>query len=275
MESETAAPKVFISHSKVNRAEAERLAQLLLANGVPVWYDDWEMLVGHNVYDSVYDAILACDFLALLITRDALSSSWVKEELGLMRQRQIEERQVRILPLLFDDVELPLNLRGVKYADFRDFDRGFAHLMRTLGQTATPVDEHVLRSVRSAVQKEGLGVVATAKTIRSQAAMRLSRPRPGRATSSNPPADSFVSVEIDFTSAGTRLPMRVPLHEPLRETMNRVLRLLDMEGALASQRLAYFFVRDGKPLAAEDTAESAALREGDILQVGYYTYAIE
>jgi TIR domain len=268
-------PKVFISHSKVNRAEAERLAQLLLANGVPVWYDDWEMLVGHNVYDSVYEAILRCDYLALLITRDALTSSWVKEELGLMRQRQLEERQVRILPLLYDDVELPLNLRGVKYADFRDFDRGFAHLMRTLGQTATLVDEHVLRSVRSAVQKEGLGLVEAAKTIRSQAALRLSRTPRARAASSKPATVSFVSVEIEFTSAGMRLPMRIPLQEPLREAMNRVLRLLDMQGALGNQRLDYFFVRDGKPLASENTAEIAVIRDGDILQVGYYTYAIE
>jgi TIR domain len=76
--------------------------------------------------------VIDVDYLAAVLTPNSVESAWVTEEFTLARQRELEERRVIILPLLFAPVELPLNLRARKQADFRDFDRGFVELMRVL-----------------------------------------------------------------------------------------------------------------------------------------------
>jgi hypothetical protein len=48
--------KVFVSYSSKNRLRALRLAEQLLAHGVEVWYDEWEILVGHPILDSIYES---------------------------------------------------------------------------------------------------------------------------------------------------------------------------------------------------------------------------
>lgn len=45
--------KVFISHSKRNRRRAKRVAVALQGLGLDVWFDEWEMLVGHNLADQI------------------------------------------------------------------------------------------------------------------------------------------------------------------------------------------------------------------------------
>lgn len=46
---------VFISYSSGERSVAEKIAQRLRSDGFQVWYDEWEVLVGHDIVDKVYD----------------------------------------------------------------------------------------------------------------------------------------------------------------------------------------------------------------------------
>jgi hypothetical protein len=87
-------PRVFISYSSRDKVHAQRLASMLLLNGIRAWFDDWEILVGHNIYDSVYEGVLSSDYFAVVLTASALDSRWVKEELSFARQRELEKRQV-------------------------------------------------------------------------------------------------------------------------------------------------------------------------------------
>lgn len=125
-------PKVFISHSSKNRRRAERLANALKKRGVDVWYDEWDMLVGHNLADQIYEGIRSSDYLAVILTKAAITSRWVKEELDLAKVDEIENRGTKIIPLLYERCDIPYGLRTKVYADFTSFTKGFDRLMKLL-----------------------------------------------------------------------------------------------------------------------------------------------
>jgi hypothetical protein len=125
--------KVFISHSSRNRQRAMRLAEAIQHLNVEVWYDEWEILVGHNLADQIYEGIKSCDYMLILLTNASVTSTWVKEEMNYARTSEIESGGTKIVPLLYEDCEIPSALRQKAYADFRNsFERGFEQLSRLL-----------------------------------------------------------------------------------------------------------------------------------------------
>ena len=80
-------PKVFISYSSRNLRKARRLAQALQNRGIDVWFAEWDVLVGHNLLDSIYSGIRESDFLAVILTEHSVKSKWVKEQIGLVEKR--------------------------------------------------------------------------------------------------------------------------------------------------------------------------------------------
>lgn len=149
----TGRPKVFISYSSKDRAYADRLVDSLRQKGVHVWYDQTEIDVGQNIHDKVLEGLLEVDFLAIVLTPRSLESAWIREELSLAKQRELEEHNVIILPLLFEQVTLPLHLRSRKYANFTDFNTGFSEMMRAINRQAivNPLKYSLLQRVRTFV----------------------------------------------------------------------------------------------------------------------------
>jgi hypothetical protein len=128
-------PRIFISHSSRNRRRAERLANALKAWGADVWYAPWEILVGHDFVEDIYDGIRECDYLAILLTRHSVASKWVKEELNRAKVKQIRDNKTFILPLLYEkDVEIPEPIKTIQYADFtRDYEKGIVQVLQAIG----------------------------------------------------------------------------------------------------------------------------------------------
>ena len=125
-------PKVFISYSSRNLRKARRLAQALQNRGIDVWFAEWDVLVGHNLLDSIYSGIRESDFLAVILTEHSVKSKWVKDELDSAKMDELEKGGTKILPLLFEKCEIPNYLRTKKYANFINFNRGIEELIQTL-----------------------------------------------------------------------------------------------------------------------------------------------
>jgi hypothetical protein len=131
--------KVFISHSSQNRRRAARLAKALQELNVDVWYDEWEILVGYNLADQIYDGIRSSDFMLILLTKSSVTSKWVKEEMDFAKTAEIESGGTIIVPLLYEDCDIPAALKAKVYADFRGpFERGFNQLARLLSTSQPP-----------------------------------------------------------------------------------------------------------------------------------------
>src|SRR5258708_990250 len=101
---------VFISYNHSDREVAERIVSLLVLNGIEVWWDEWNVLVGDSIYTRVCEGVTGSRYMAVLLSKRSLESRWVQEELDLAKVRELESRSVVILPLRLEAIELPLAL---------------------------------------------------------------------------------------------------------------------------------------------------------------------
>lgn len=276
--------RIFISYSRKDSAHAERLVAALLLNGVSVWYDEFDISVGENIYEKVEKGIISVDFFGVILTGNSLGSQWVREEMSLAKQREMEERRIVILPLVFEDVRLPLHLRKKRCADFTNFDKGLQELMRTFGRrvSTTPLDTAVRERVRSALtaaaERDAAGV---GRALRTQSAARVAREFamfPEKADSvlrSHPEVTGSKRVYVDIQSANAVIPMAMDPEEPSGHLLARLLRALGLDEVVSGQRMAFFLLHDDIPLEAAETLAEAGVAEGDHLRLGLYTFLIE
>jgi CheY-like chemotaxis protein len=125
--------QVFLSHSSKDKAFVRRLAEDLRSAGVPVWYDEWELKVGDSLHDRIQQGIQESGYLAVVVSKHSIRSAWVSKELSAGFAKELEAREVVVLPLIVSEVELPLLLKDKLYADFRDdYDKGLSTLLKRL-----------------------------------------------------------------------------------------------------------------------------------------------
>lgn len=125
---------IFISYSSADIKYARKLFHEFNRIGVKAWLDEREIKVGDDIISGIERGLRESDYLAIILTPNSISSRWVKEELNSFRIQQINEGNTKVLPLLYEECELPPLLKSKKWADFRyNFDEGFRELLYTLG----------------------------------------------------------------------------------------------------------------------------------------------
>lgn len=128
--------QVFLSHSHSERQLARRLAADLRKEGHIVWVDEAEIKIGDSLIEKIREGIDSVDYVAALLSKTSVESEWVKKELDIASNREIEEKRVVVLPLLVDDVKLPGFIKGKFYGDLRNkkkYSETLAALLRQLG----------------------------------------------------------------------------------------------------------------------------------------------
>jgi len=130
------ASKVFLSHSSLDKAFVGRLAIDLREKNVPVWYDKWELKVGDSLTEKISEGISDSSWLAVVLSKNSVSSQWVKKELNAALAIELEKRNVFVLPIMLDDCEIPVFLKDKLYADFRStYEDGLHSLLDRLLDT--------------------------------------------------------------------------------------------------------------------------------------------
>lgn len=146
------APVVFISYSSIDRGIALILSERLSDLGVRVWIDVNEVLVGHDFTDKIYYGLTKAKFIIVVLTKNSANSKWVKEELSYSKLKMIDKKQRLILPLLFEDCEIPPQIKTLRYADFRkNFVDGFNDLAKSLGLDARDLIPKTFWSMLNAI----------------------------------------------------------------------------------------------------------------------------
>ncbi len=131
-------PSVFLSHTSVDKPFVEKLANDLRRVGINVWFDKWEIKVGKSLTWKIEQGIRGNEHLIIVLSPEAISSAWVRSELGAAWARQMQQQKVFVLPILYRDCDIPLFLLDRKYADFRNnYQDGFKELAGVLGVRAT------------------------------------------------------------------------------------------------------------------------------------------
>ena len=72
-------PRIFVSHSTLDITFASKLVEDLNAAGAAAWIDDTDLGVG-NFQQRISEALADCEWFLLILTRNALASGWVRQE---------------------------------------------------------------------------------------------------------------------------------------------------------------------------------------------------
>ena len=94
-----------------------------------------------QLIEKIREGIDSVDFVAAILSVTSIDSEWVKKELDLASNREIDEKRVVVLPILLDDVELPGFLKGKSYANFKEegqYQNGLSDLLKRLGPSTPP-----------------------------------------------------------------------------------------------------------------------------------------
>lgn len=127
--------EIFLSHASKDRRIASRIADMLRAHGVPVWYSQTNLIGAQQWHDEIGSALARCDWFLLILSPQATRSKWVKRELlYALRTPRYDGRIVPIRHRLCDPDLLSWTLEDFQAVDFTgDFDSGSRSLLRTWG----------------------------------------------------------------------------------------------------------------------------------------------
>ena len=127
-------PNLFLSHTSVDKPFVEKLAKDLRRIGVNVWLDKWEIQVGDSITWKIEEGIRENEYLGIVLSPEALTSEWVKSELGAAWSRQMKTKKIDVLPILYRACDIPSFLADRKYANFQnDYQTGLEELSAKLG----------------------------------------------------------------------------------------------------------------------------------------------
>ena len=163
------APRVFISYAHGDREQAEYIADWLESRGRRVWRSSF-IEAGSDFRNEVAEALDSSDVVVVLWSKTSVTSRWV------MAEAEEGLRRGVLLPVLLDDVPLPLGFREIQALDLRrdlrrDRDRALESLDEAVNRiaVASPGETRAATSAQSqknaAGRRWGLMLAASVVTI--------------------------------------------------------------------------------------------------------------
>jgi queuine/archaeosine tRNA-ribosyltransferase len=130
---------IFLSYSNKDKDLARRIAGDLKRHSVKVWFDEWEIYVGHSISQMIERGLEKADFVAVLLTKHSVNSGWVEKEWQAKIGEEATKKKVIILPLKGEKCQIPVLLREKRYADFtKDYQSGIRELLKAIEVHSKP-----------------------------------------------------------------------------------------------------------------------------------------
>jgi hypothetical protein len=137
--------KVFISYSSSDKKKVFKLANHLRDLGCDPWLDEWRIDPGQNIVSAIQNGIKNTEYMVVVLTKKSVSSGWVDREWKVKYWEEVESGRISVIPLIFDDCEIPTLLREKKYIDFRrDYAVALSKLTKALFSYPKPSENKFL-----------------------------------------------------------------------------------------------------------------------------------
>src|SRR3954451_9414602 len=94
---------VFLSHNSKDKPRVRKLAEDLRDAGLRVWFDEWVLKPGDDIYLSIERGLEAARAQVLCLSSAALGSEWVTLERSTVLFRDPTNADRRFFPLLLAD----------------------------------------------------------------------------------------------------------------------------------------------------------------------------
>src|SRR5579885_1380408 len=97
---------VFLSHSSNDKPTVRPIAERLRADGLRVWFDEWELNPGDSIPSKIDEGLERSRVLVLCMSANAFGSDWAQLESYIYRFRDPLNKQRRFIPLRLDDADI-------------------------------------------------------------------------------------------------------------------------------------------------------------------------
>ena len=114
---------VFLSHSSKDKAVVRPVAERLRADGLRVWFDEWEIKAGDSIPAKIEAGLERSRVLVLCMSANAFGSDWAQLEAGTFRFRDPLNKDRRFIPLRLDDAPIKGSLAQFLYINWLPEDR--------------------------------------------------------------------------------------------------------------------------------------------------------
>lgn len=109
---------VFISYARADRESAHRLADVLEAQGLSVWWDH-DLAPGQKFATVIAEELASARCVLVLWSQASIASHWVADEAA-----EGQRRSVLVPAIIEGGMQPPLGFRGLQTADLSDWVRG-------------------------------------------------------------------------------------------------------------------------------------------------------
>lgn len=121
---------IFISYSRREVGFVDALADHLETKGFTLWLDYRNLVPGKPWVDQINQGIAASDTVLLVVSQASMESDNVEFEW----RQVLDEKKKRIILLIFEAVDLPVELEKFEWVDFRaNYQSALRELERQLG----------------------------------------------------------------------------------------------------------------------------------------------
>jgi WD40 repeat protein/DNA-directed RNA polymerase subunit RPC12/RpoP len=170
---------VFISHSVKDRLAARELAQRLKADGLRVWFVDWEVRPGRKTGPKIQEGLEQSRTLVLMLSSKVSTSEWVTFESQTILFIDPLNPQRRFIPLRLDDAEIKGTLKQFAYIDWRhksgeEYAQLISACRPSTFESRTPAAHVVLDEPRSDKVLKGHAGIVQAVALSSDGRLAVS-----------------------------------------------------------------------------------------------------
>jgi hypothetical protein len=136
--------KVFLSHSHMDKPIVNKLYDDLRKMNIMSWIDEKEINYGDRIFEKIEDGISTCNIQLVFLSKDSVKSLWVRREYESYLQDEIERKTRFLIPVLIDNVEIPLFMKTKRYVDFtneNNYKKSLYELISGLGKIKNEISE--------------------------------------------------------------------------------------------------------------------------------------
>ena len=125
--------KIFISHNRSDKPLARAISLELKKRGCEIWLDEEKVSIGDSLIEKIGEAINESKYFLIILSKSSVQSRWVSKELNTAVAISLSDKNIDFLPVLSENVEIPVFLKEYKYADFTvSYERGLSEIVETL-----------------------------------------------------------------------------------------------------------------------------------------------
>ena len=94
-------PKVYLAHASEDKSRVRPIAEYLMANGIEVWFDEWEIEPGDSLRQKMEEGLGAMTHFVVVLTDTSIAKPWVAKEIDVGLVQQVGGKS-RFVPLVVD-----------------------------------------------------------------------------------------------------------------------------------------------------------------------------